>query len=128
MELDEGRRCQICPSFKCPHHGTSVRVLCQRGHVEHIAVAAGTKNNRMTGVGCELTGDEVTHHNTFTAFFPVSLGDDQIHHFVVGEDFYGPQVDLALQCGCCGQLQLLAGLPTGVIGAGHLHTAERAGG
>ena len=65
--------------------------------MEHIAIAASTKNDRMTSVGCKFTVDEVTHHHAFAAFLTISFCDNQIHHFVVSEDFHSSQVDLALQ-------------------------------
>ena len=83
----------------------------------------------MTGVRGQLTIDEVTHHRTVAALNAVFVFlDDYINHLVVGEDLHGAEVDLALQCRSSGQLQLLACLSTGVVGAGDLHTTEGTGG
>ena len=82
----------------------------------------------MCGVSGELTGDQVAHDGTLAALLTVFFGDDQVDHLVVGEDLHGAEVDLALECCSCGQLELLTRLATGVVGAGDLHTTEGTGG
>ena len=96
VELDERWGREVCAGFVCTHDGRGVGVLGQGGHVVHVAVATGCQDNGMAGVCGELAGDQVAHDQAFAALFTITFGDNDVNHFVMGEDLYGAEVDLAL--------------------------------
>src|SRR5699024_1273786 len=128
VELDERRGRQVGAGLVGTHDRRGVGVLRQGGHVVHVAVTTGGQDHGVSGVDGELAGDQVAHDQAFAALLTVTFGDDDIDHVVMGEHLDGSEVDLAGQCGCGGQLQLLSGLSTGVVGTGDLHTTEGTGG
>ena len=125
VELDERGAGHVGAVLVSTHDRGCVRILRQRRHVVDVAVTTGAQDHGMTRVGREFAGDEVTHDGTVAALRAVLLLlDDQVDHLVVGEDLDRSEVDLTLQGGRCGELELLSRLATRVIGAGDLDTTE----
>src|SRR5699024_10989023 len=123
VELHEGRGRHVGTLVVSTHDGGDVGVLRQGGHVVHVAVTTGGQHGCVAGVGGQLTGDQVTHHDTLTD----AVLDDDALHVCVREDLHVAGANLAVRRGGRRQLQLLTRLTAGVVGAGDLHATEGAG-
>src|ERR671912_182248 len=105
-----------------PPGGGDVAALSVGGQEEDVAVAAGGQHDGVREVGRDLAGDQVADHY---AAGP-AVHHDQLEHLVPGVHLDGAGGDLAFHRLVRAEQQLLARLPPGVEGAGHLGAAERA--
>jgi len=91
---------------------------------EDAAVAAGGQHHRVSRGDADPSGHQVAHHHSLGA----AVRDDQVQHLVAGVQLHRAAFHLAQQGLRTGDLELLAGLASRVVGAGNLHTSEGAGG
>ena len=100
------------------------RVAAHRvgGQEEHVAVAAGRQDDRVSDEGLELAGGHVAGDDAAR----LALIDDQLDHLVTRVLGDGTRGDLTLECLVGADQELLAGLATRVERTGHLDTTEGA--
>ena len=100
------------------------RVAAHRvgGQEEHVAVAAGSQDDRVGDEGLELAGGHVAGDDAAR----LALVDDELDHLVAGVFLDGASRDLTLERLVGADQQLLTRLATRVERTGHLHTTEGA--
>jgi hypothetical protein len=107
-------------SFVIPPSRRHIATLGVGRKVEHVAVAAGRKNDRVCCMAGDFACDQVPNHDAFG----VSIDQNQVEHFGPGKHFYRTGCDLVFERLISSKQQLLTGLPPGIKGSGNLNPAE----
>src|ERR1700733_12108898 len=108
-------------ALMCAPAGSNVRALGVGREVVHVAVAAGSENDRVRDMRGEFAGNQVACDDTAR----LTVDDDQVEHLRAWIHRDGCGVYLALQRLVRAEKKLLACLSACVEGAGNLRAAKR---
>ena len=121
MNLHVTRIGEIGPFLVGHPRGGGIASHCIGRKEVDIPIAACCQHDSVCAITLNFSGDHVAGNNPAC----LSVDDHKIEHLVAGMHFYGPLVNLTIQCGICTKQKLLPCLTAGIKGPANQNSSER---